>query len=96
MRVATPIVLKGTLLGTINDESIDELEFYSYVLTHTSDSRNFVTIGKIPASIGGSFQTLVSITSPINWLFAGTATVASEKPSNGFQLTGKFHQNEKK
>ena len=65
-------MVKGKISGHLNNQELDNLELYSYVLTHVSDSRNFVAIGKIPPELGGSFQVLISIVSPINWLFAGT------------------------
>lgn len=62
---------------------------YSYVLTHSSDSRNFVAIGKVPVNLGGSFQVLLSIVNPINWLFAGRNGLdPSIIVKNGFQVTG--------
>lgn len=82
--------MNGKVSGVLNGQRIDDLDLYAYVLTHTSDSRNFVAIGKIPPNLGGSFQTLISIVNPINWLFAGRNGLDENvKVSNGFTLTGK-------
>ena len=68
---------------------MDDLDLYAYVLTHASDSRNFVAIGKIPATLGGSFQVLINLVSPINWLFSGRNGIDENiKVFNGFALTG--------
>jgi hypothetical protein len=76
--------------GVVNGQRLDELDFYAYILTHTSDSRNFAVIGKIPPQLGGSFQTLISIINPINWMFAGrNGPDDAPKVSNGFMLTGR-------
>lgn len=81
--------MTGKVSGNLNDQRLEELDLYSYVLTHSSDSRNFVAIGKIPLNLGGSFQVLISIVNPINWLFAGRNGLDSDvKVSNGFATTG--------
>jgi hypothetical protein len=62
---------------------------YAYVLTHSHDSRNFAAIGKIPKSLGGSLQVLISAVNPISWLFAGRNGYEDDKRlANGFQTTG--------
>jgi len=89
---ATPIYVTGKVTGSINNQQLEDLDFYSYVLTHTSDSRNFVAIGKIPVNLGGSFQVLISIVNPINWLFAGrngNGQNSNDKVPNGFMKSGK-------
>jgi hypothetical protein len=89
---ATPIYVTGKVTGSINNQQLEDLDFYSYVLTHTSDSRNFVAIGKIPVNLGGSFQVLISIVNPINWLFAGrngNGQNSIDKVPNGFMKSGK-------
>jgi len=79
----------GKVTGTLNNEKLEDLDLYAYVLTHASDSRNFVAIGKIPANVGGSFQVLINLVNPINWLFSGRNGLDSNiKVSNGFSLTG--------
>lgn len=86
---ATPILITGKISGTLNGHRLDDLELYSYVLTHSSDSRNFVAINKVPPNLGGSFQVLINVITPINWLFAGKNGIDSElKISNGFSNTG--------
>ena len=84
--------MAGKVTGSINNQKLEGLDLYSYVLTHTSDSRNFVAIGKIPLNLGGSFQVLISIVNPINWLFAGRngngGHSSSEKVPNGFVISG--------
>ena len=62
-------------------------------MTHTSDARNFVAIGKIPLNLGGSFQVLISLVNPINWLFAGrngNGPNPNDKVPNGFMKSGKY------
>lgn len=77
------------MLGTVNNEKLDDLDLYAYVLTHSSDSRNFVAIGKIPANLGSSFQVLINLVNPINWLFSGRNGLDENvKVSNGFATTG--------
>lgn len=85
----------GKISGQLNNERLDAIDLYAYVLTHTYDSRNFVAVGKVPASLGGSFQTLVSIVNPVNWLFAGSNGFSDDEErdahaavANGFKLTG--------
>ena len=93
------MLLKGKIVGELNGIKLDDLDVYSYVLTHSSDSRNFVAIGKIPFELGGSVQVLIGLVSPINWLFAGrngnvensedsSSSTDGGKLFNGFQLTG--------
>jgi hypothetical protein len=86
---STPIFVVGKINGNLNDQQLTDLDFYSYVLTHPSDSRNFVTIGKVPLNLGASFQLLIGLTSPINWLFAGKNGLDENiKVNNGFVTTG--------
>lgn len=87
--LATPIYVTGKVSGTLNNENLNDLDLYAYVLTHSSDSRNFVAIGKIPTSLGGSFQVLINLINPINWLFSGRNGLDENvKISNGFSMTG--------
>lgn len=82
-------MVTGKVSGSVNNQQLDDLDLYAFVLTHVSDSRNFVAIGKIPPSLGGSFQVLISIVNPINWLFAGRNGLdESIQVANGFTLTG--------
>lgn len=86
---ANPMLITGKITGVLNGQRLQDLEIYSYVLTHSSDSRNFVAINKIPSNLGGSFQVLINVITPINWLFAGKNGIDSElKISNGFSSTG--------
>lgn len=81
--------MTGKVTGTLNNELLDDLDLYAYVLTHASDSRNFVAIGKIPANVGGSFQVLINLVNPINWLFSGRNGLdANVNVLNGFRMTG--------
>lgn len=83
------MLITGKITGTLNGQRLDDVDLYSYVLTHSSDSRNFVAISKVPPNIGGSFQVLINVITPINWLFAGKNGVDTEiKLPNGFALTG--------
>jgi nidogen (entactin) len=91
-------LVKGTISGSLNNEKLSDVDFYSYVLTHPSDSRNLVAIGNIPYTLGGSFQVLISLASPINWLFAGRNGYSANAENldeyslprllNGFMTTG--------
>lgn len=86
---SNPMLVTGKVTGRLNNQDLNELDLYSYVLTHSSDSRNFVAIGKVPANLGGSFQVLINIVSPINWLFAGRNGLdVNLNVRNGFQVTG--------
>jgi hypothetical protein len=86
---ANPMLITGKITGTLNGQRLEDLELYSYVLTHSSDSRNFVAINKVPPNLGGSFQVLINVITPINWLFAGKNGIDSDlKISNGFSSTG--------
>jgi hypothetical protein len=83
------MLITGKITGKINNQRLEDLDLYSYVLTHSSDSRNFVAIGKVPVNLGGSFQILINLITPINWLFAGKNGFDTEiKLSNGFASTG--------
>lgn len=83
------MLITGKITGTLNGQRLDDLEIYSYVLTHSSDSRNFVAISKVPPSLGGSFQVLLNVITPINWLFAGKNGIDADiKIQNGFSVTG--------
>ena len=71
------------------------MDFLASILTHTSDPRTHIALGNIPPNIASSVQTLLTLVSPINWLFAGSQSSSSEsvsdinsKVSNGFELTG--------
>jgi hypothetical protein len=85
-----PVVVKGKIVGTLNNIKLANLDIYSYIITHSSDPRSFVTIGKVPVELGGSLQSLINVISPINWLFAGRIENSDEsvKARNGFATTG--------
>jgi nidogen (entactin) len=83
-----PVSIIGKIQGTLNSEPLSDLDLYGYVITQVSDSRNFVVIRKIPPHLAGSFQTLLSIASPISWLFSGLTSQHHRPISNGFALTG--------
>ena len=73
----------------MNGIKLEDLDLYAYVLTHTADPRNFMAVGKVPEGIGASFQLLIHLVSPINWLFGGRNGLdESIKVRNGFTITG--------
>lgn len=89
MPESNPVFVQGKITARINNQNLEDLDLNSYVLTHSSDSRNFLAIGKIPPNLGGSFQVLFGLSSPINWLFAGQNGLDTNiEIKNGFKLTG--------
>ena len=89
------VVLTGKINGYINGEQINDAEFFSSVLTLPDDSRNHAGIRFVPLKLASSFQSLISLTTSINWLFAGphkSAIISSNEEYrtvvNGFTLTG--------
>lgn len=89
------IFLSGKINGIINGEQINDAEFFSSVLTLPSDSRNHAGVRYLPLKLASSFQSLIGLTTSINWLFAGphkSGIVSSnERYStvvNGFTMTG--------
>ncbi len=88
-----PVVIKGKLVGSLNNIELANIDIYSYIITHHSDPRTLTTIGKVPVELGGSFQALINLISPINWLFAGRNENSDEDDQesttrNGFATTG--------
>jgi hypothetical protein len=89
------VVLTGKINGIVNDEELIDVEFFSSVLTRADDNRNHAGVRFVPIKLASSFQSLMSLVTPINWLFAGphkSAIVSSNEQSktvvNGFTLTG--------
>ena len=91
------VVLTGKINGILNGEELNDVELFSSVLTLPDDSRNHAGVRFLPLKLSASFQSLMSIVTPINWLFAGphkSGIVSSNEQHrtvvNGFTLTGIF------
>jgi hypothetical protein len=89
-------MLMGKVEGTVNNENLADTDLFASILTLALDSRNHVALGNIPSSVSNSMQVLISLVTPINWLFAGpqSSGISLNDPhkhaANGFTLTGKL------
>jgi nidogen (entactin) len=79
------IVIRGKVTGSLNGVSLEDQEIHAYVHTLATDARNYVALGRIPATIGSRASLLLPFASPIHWLFAGDI---NNNALNGFTLTG--------
>jgi hypothetical protein len=85
------LIVKGKIVGSLNNVDLLDIDVFSYVMPQSADSRNFISIGRVPVELGGSFQTLIGLMSPVNWLFAG-AHPRTEQPSQPTQQEEKQEQ----
>lgn len=85
-------MIRGKVKGTVNGHKLANMDLYSYVFTAPDDTRNFIGVGQIPTELGGSFQALIGLVSPINWMFAAPGEQSEQEEGkkliNGFTLTG--------
>ncbi len=78
--------MRGKLTGKINGIDLGDQEIHGYLHTFASDARNFIALGRIPEELGKRATFLLTIFTPIHWLFAGDT---NNNALNGFSLTGK-------
>lgn len=70
------------MVGTVNDENIDDTGMHVYIAI--DEARSYTAISKLKPLTGYPMQLLVSLGELMGWLFA-----AGDEP-NGFAITGEL------
>lgn len=83
-----PQRISGKVSGVINEFELENVDLHGYAVT--SDGRAYTSVSRIPQPVGIHMQTLFSLGSILNWLYALPAT---SDVKNGFMITGgKFNR----